>query len=896
MASAHHRPDRHNRHDTHDGHNGLDRDSSRYDGLKGKADDDQSDGASHLRSTTRHSRRWAVGSIAILLIYATLAIYGVHRHLMLPDPRPLLSPSDPFFSETAARRTLRVLANDIGLRAVGTGQEDRARDFLMTESVALKLASETHSSHLTIDIHEQKANGTHRFNSMGQVVKISCGPECDKHALLLNAHYDSTLFSPDASDGGAGIAIILEVMRVLTHTPKTLKNSVIFLFNSAEETLQDASHALVTQHKLVSSIRAVLNLEAMGVKGKEFLFQASSDTLVDAYRRVPHPHGASISNAIFATGFVKSDTDFRQFVQYGDMAGLDFAFYQNSYVYHTMLDVEENIQDGSLQHFGDNILALVEYIIFEADLSDFSHSQNVIYYDYLGMIFVYYTKNLAATLHYSLVALLVVFAIYRHKQLGLSSIGAVFEMLQIGQSLLSSIFHSVVTALFLTYMLGNAMSWFSREWLPIVLFGAPTIRGLLSSVISKRRRSTLTGADPISERRTFLGIILLWGVLLFFSTYNSLDISFLLSFHVGSLLCGQVMDTFMTNHKDISITPVSVFVYATSMLMVVPYFITALLSMMMLVVPFTGRVSSDIPVDILVSVLTALLVFIAQGYLIIPVFYRLHRKTASTLYRMVTIACVVTVFVFSSMMPYDSMHPKRVFIKYVDNTTSGDRSIALAYMDPARSHDLIIATKKKLGVKGVRRTRLETDRDWSTLSPIIHLIDSYVFNVTEQTTQISNAATPPRLTWTSAYDSQLDQRHISLSLDRPGLISTVLSFTADVISWSIGDDTLSHAGESHQYALRSIRGGDNSDRWNMTMVVKGDAPLWVEVSGVERDGFHTVSDVVHPVNSQRMAHRGMLWKWSDQWASAKILSVVQDALPPWASGFYMGVVIVNYIV
>ncbi|KAJ1344620.1 hypothetical protein BSLG_000143 [Batrachochytrium salamandrivorans] len=850
MASAHHRPDRHNRHDTHDGHNGLDRDSSRYDGLKGKADDDQSDGASHLRSTTRHSRRWAVGSIAILLIYATLAIYGVHRHLMLPDPRPLLSPSDPFFSETAARRTLRVLANDIGLRAVGTGQEDRARDFLMTESVALKLASETHSSHLTIDIHEQKANGTHRFNSMGQVVKISCGPECDKHALLLNAHYDSTLFSPGASDGGAGIAIMLEVMRVLAHTPKTLKNSVIFLFNSAEETLQDASHALVTQHKLVSSIRAVLNLEAMGVKGKEFLFQASSDTLVDAYRRVPHPHGASISNAIFATGFVKSDTDFRQFVQYGDMAGLDFAFYQNSYVYHTMLDVEENIQDGSLQHFGDNILALVEYIIFEADLSDFSHSQNVIYYDYLGMIFVYYTKNLAATLHYSLVALLVVFAIYRHKQLGLSSIGAVFEMLQIGQSLLSSIFHSVVTALFLTYMLGNAMSWFSREWLPIVLFGAPTIR----------------------------------------------DISFLLSFHVGSLLCGQVMDTFMTNHKDISITPVSVFVYATSMLMVVPYFITALLSMMMLVVPFTGRVSSDIPVDILVSVLTALLVFIAQGYLIIPVFYRLHRKTASTLYRMVTIACVVTVFVFSSMMPYDSMHPKRVFIKYVDNTTSGDRSIALAYMDPARSHDLIIATKKKLGVKGVRRTRLETDRDWSTLSPIIHLIDSYVFNVTEQTTQISNAATPPRLTWTSAYDSQLDQRHISLSLDRPGLISTVLSFTADVISWSIGDDTLSHAGESHQYALRSIRGGDNSDRWNMTMVVKGDAPLWVEVSGVERDGFHTVSDVVHPVNSQRMAHRGMLWKWSDQWASAKILSVVQDALPPWASGFYMGVVIVNYIV
>jgi Zn-dependent M28 family amino/carboxypeptidase len=55
------------------------------------------------------------------------------------------------------------------------------------------------------------------------------------------------------------------------------------------------------------------------------------------------------ANDIFKTGLILSDTDYRQFVDYGRISGIDMAFYENSYVYHTMLDLESTITPGSIQ-------------------------------------------------------------------------------------------------------------------------------------------------------------------------------------------------------------------------------------------------------------------------------------------------------------------------------------------------------------------------------------------------------------------------------------------------------------------------------------------------------------------------------------------------------------------
>jgi Zn-dependent M28 family amino/carboxypeptidase len=65
-------------------------------------------------------------------------------------------------------------------------------------------------------------------NMTNIIVRLSCGPECDQNAILLNAHYDTTLGSPGATDDALGVGVQMELIRVLSQQPALKKNSVIF--------------------------------------------------------------------------------------------------------------------------------------------------------------------------------------------------------------------------------------------------------------------------------------------------------------------------------------------------------------------------------------------------------------------------------------------------------------------------------------------------------------------------------------------------------------------------------------------------------------------------------------------------------------------------------------------
>jgi Zn-dependent M28 family amino/carboxypeptidase len=62
------------------------------------------------------------------------------------------------------------------------------------------------------------------------VVRISDGtPEGKEHAVLVNAHLDSTLPSPGAADDALSVGILLECMRVLVNTPEwSPSHAIIF--------------------------------------------------------------------------------------------------------------------------------------------------------------------------------------------------------------------------------------------------------------------------------------------------------------------------------------------------------------------------------------------------------------------------------------------------------------------------------------------------------------------------------------------------------------------------------------------------------------------------------------------------------------------------------------------
>jgi hypothetical protein len=111
------------------------------------------------------------------------------------------------------------------------------------------------------------------------VVRLSSSDASKRNAILVNAHTDSTLPSPGAADDLAGklfhfnmltglisipflgVAVMLEILRVMGMRNRSLENSVVLLFNGGEESLQDASHLFSTQFDstIVKSLKSVVS-------------------------------------------------------------------------------------------------------------------------------------------------------------------------------------------------------------------------------------------------------------------------------------------------------------------------------------------------------------------------------------------------------------------------------------------------------------------------------------------------------------------------------------------------------------------------------------------------------------------------------------------------------------
>lgn len=56
------------------------------------------------------------------------------------------------------------------------------------------------------------------------------------------------------SDDGAGCAVMLEMLRVISKSDRILRHNIIFLFNGGEENFMPASHGFITQHKWAKEV------------------------------------------------------------------------------------------------------------------------------------------------------------------------------------------------------------------------------------------------------------------------------------------------------------------------------------------------------------------------------------------------------------------------------------------------------------------------------------------------------------------------------------------------------------------------------------------------------------------------------------------------------------------
>ncbi|KAH7060190.1 hypothetical protein BKA57DRAFT_402975 [Linnemannia elongata] len=838
------------------------------------------------KTTTRISKdpfqspRSTFGACALYLGFLiSLAILAFRLHYTLPTPVSSTDGAllvDPLtgqrqFSEENVRRVVKHLSEDIGYRIVGTEQDQETQMYLLSEIQALKEQAEQEGARRLsttdsednavvpaafpkFEVWTQKDDGAHQFDFMSKVVmkmytnmtniivRLSCGPQCDENAILLNAHYDTTLGSPGAVDDALPIGVMVELIRILSQRSALKKNSLIFLFNGGEESLQDASHSFINNHPLREYVKAVINLEGCGTTGPEILFQANSRPMIEAYSRVPYPHATVLANDLFATGVLLSDTDYRIFVQ-ENLTGLDLAVYKNSYLYHTHLDLDRNMEQGLPQHLGENTLALAIYVGDNVDVTQLEETSSVVFFDVLGLFFVSYSLGAAIWSHIAIGAL-AVFAV---------AIGAcrptMRSVFSVPLSLVAALLAPNLTALFLRAV-GRPMIWFSHEWLPLVVFG-PLGAAAMLTVQWLLHDKTISNGE--NELRTLSGITVLYTILMAAASMARIASSYFIALY--SLVSSVAL---IFNHRRIAqthgsnISTVDYLTYFVASGVQTLYGIYLGFSLFDLIVPLTGRIGVTAPVDNVMAVVTGFSVFFVSP----PLLAFSHRFGSMVLKK--TILCLLLAQVavvlvgLSVLSPYDIMHPKRVFIQHLRNTTSGESLLYVAHADPGPFYDYVTELEAMYQIKATFRSGLDNPGDWNSIYPFSQFLDSYVLDTTPYIRRHTSNATlaqssepltsliqdAPRLIAENvSYDPKTGLRKLSILCTHPNYIWTVTSFDAEVVSWSMDVDVPSK--DRFHYVIRSA-GGYRGEGWRLDLEYRATGPddrLHMELTAMETEGF-----------------------------------------------------------
>ncbi|TFK64946.1 hypothetical protein BDN72DRAFT_846164 [Pluteus cervinus] len=824
--------------------------------------------------TRKTSTHW--GPIRSLLALTPLVLsplLALKFHYALPEPlTDLTNPvtGQQQISEARILSFAKYLSEDIGYRTVGT-YEHAIADAWMTreaesvkrrcEEVVKQLKEETGKDrNLECEFWRQEGNGNHRFDMMGKrlyktyrnltniVIRISNGtPEGKEHALLVNSHLDSTLPSPGAADDAIAVGIMLDCIRVLVETPEwEPKHAVVFLFNNAEESLQDGSHLFSTQHPVASTVRAVINLEAAGTTGRELLFQATSEQMIEAYSHVPRPFGTVFANEIFTSGILLSDTDFRQFEYYLNVTGLDMAIVGNSYLYHMRKDLVSNIQPGVGQNMGENALALIHYLTTSPkspipELAMGYVKPKTVFFSYLGG-FVIFSFEAAKKMYSALLAGTVGFLLVGGGVLGAGAATAVVGkgsaanapwftllkdqgrgMLAVTAGIIGSNFAANLAALIMQRVLGKGMSWFSSVYSPLVLYAPPAIFGALLSQYL---------LAPIPERTVLSSMLLMQSSITLVLQLNGIGsaiIFFLSSFPLFLVMVGNYLLTGAgAGGATAGDKRVSLWVYALGQIVPLLTGTMILVSVLEVFVPLTGRIGAEAPSEHIIATIVS-----SIGSKSLPLVLPFaHRFGKEKLGKGVLLAGVITVAVmsvFSRREVFDDMHQKRMFVLHLENITSHEQHLHLSAADGAPGFEkLVHEIANQFAVASEQPPSLvvmdDHNAEWDSLYPFSAFLTPYQVALPVDPSYISPWASEEEggmggFTVKAVHDVRdlkEGTRSLTIRIDHPGLIWTVIAFDAHVLEWSLDDNP------PDEYARHHIKEASfyGVDSYEVNLVIK----------------------------------------------------------------------------
>ena len=394
------------------------------------------------------------------LMMLTAAVAGVLLAVSGLSPSPARAPNDPMFSAPRAADRAKAW---LGLRPRPSGSVDNA---IAVERMKQWLGGRD----LLVEVQEATVPIDGRQVTIRNVLARKSGPRPGPPVMLM-AHHDTVPGSPGTGDDAMGVAVLLEAAAALTNWEGGWQGrDVILLLTDAEESGLKGARHFANNHRWMSEVGAVINVDNRGNAGPVLLHEVGADS-ANLFRAITPNMGPVVANSLFAevARHVPNATDFRVLKEAGK-TGLNFALIEGHEHYHAASDTWSTADMDSLQHLGDAVMRSM-YALAMDPADRVPSTGEAVFLDLGGSVLAWWPRRSGIVVASGCVMLLA----------GLGWLGAKRRGQNPGQVLQGAALASVCT------VLAGGLAWLAlgaAEWLG--MFGTATVPDGLSGVEAMR--------------------------------------------------------------------------------------------------------------------------------------------------------------------------------------------------------------------------------------------------------------------------------------------------------------------------------------------------------------------------------------------------------------------------
>jgi hypothetical protein len=735
--------------------------------------------------------RWAL----VLGVLVGILLLSVRA---LVPPRPLGPDAPPdVFSEGRARAMVRVLTEDIGRRVNGTPEYDRTVAYLTTELGKIPGVEVATQDDQGVYFHPMNPAGAIVYRVSNVLARL---PGRSSEAILLDAHFDTLVDSVGAADDGAGVACLMETLRVLA-AKAPLDRTVVVLLNGGEERGQLGALSAL-KHPWVKQARAYIYLEALP-GGRAALIGAGPNNpwLAQTFAQtVRLPLGNVLAQELAQSGLLPFAGDFTPFHKAG-LPGLDLAMIGDAWALHTELDRVDRLAPGGLQHMGDATLAAA-LALTSAGTRLQSDTRPTVYYDLLGTVMIAHSVGLGQVMGVCALALLV-FLVVRMRARGLVTLKDLLGAF--GWSFLT-LLAAILAALLPTLILRTfhrSVGWLSQPGLVLACFALPAAAAVLAMHAWWCRRALrrLAGDGERMAVTVWLGALAFWAFWLLLATIKGSAVGYVSLYWVAGGSLGLAIARSFPRAR-----------VAALLVALIPGALVTIEMTTLLVAnmaPMAGMMPSQAPIDAVLATMvafgTGLVGLLAVG---------LPGRTA--LANRLALGCAVLAILgmglTAAQSPYTAQRPKRLLVTHA----ADDQGSAL-----------LLAGEGVMGTRPLLPVLAEAKPAPPSWPPVDGFMEPFTLML-----PASEPPMPaPRAEVTqSEYDAQTDTRHVKLHLHGTSPELRLHIPSQSLVAWS-ASEKLPAAPEGGVYgvAFEGVRG----EGVDFEMTLRGQHPVAVTLRAID---------------------------------------------------------------